>query len=156
VKLQKDLREFIELLNSAKVEYVIVGGHAVAYHGYPRFTGDIDFLVRPTANNAQSVIAVLQAFGFGAVGISADDFTREEHVVQLGLPPNRIDLLTSISGVTFDEVWSGRVRSDLDETPVSFIGKEQLLRNKRSTGRLKDLADAEQIEKASAKQRSKP
>jgi hypothetical protein len=153
VKLQKDLREFIALLNSQKVDYVVVGGHAVAYHGYPRFTGDIDFLVRPTTENAQKVMAALEGFGFGAIGISANDFTREGQVVQLGRPPNRIDLLTSISGVSFDEVWSGRVRLDLDGDPVFLIGADQLLHNKRSTGRLKDMADAEQIEKA--RQRSK-
>src|SRR5579883_1675858 len=105
MKLQKDLKEFIELLNSKKARFVIVGGHAVAYHGHPRFTGDIDFLIEPSAENSQRLMAVLQEFGFGGLDIQAEDFLNPDSVVQLGVPPNRIDLLTSISGVRFEDVW---------------------------------------------------
>lgn len=146
MKLQKDLREFIALLNSKQVDYVIVGGHAVAFHGYPRYTGDIDFLVRCSPENARRLMDVLEEFGFGGVGISIDDFETPGRITQLGRPPNRIDLLTSLSGIDFDEVWSGRVASQLDDLPVAFIGKEALLKNKRASGRAKDLADVEQIE----------
>lgn len=146
MKLQSDLREFIELLSSRGVEYVIVGGHAVAFHGYPRFTGDTDFFVRPTESNAARVLAVLGDFGFGGLGIELADLTKPDQVIQLGLPPNRIDILTGISGVGFDEVWAGRAEADLDGLPVAFIGKVQLLENKRATGRTKDLADAEELE----------
>lgn len=146
MKLSRDLREFIELLNSCAVEYVVVGGHAVAYHGYPRYTGDIDFFIRPTEDNARRLLEVFDRFGFGGVGITRDDFTTPDRIVQLGLPPNRIDLVTGITGVTFDEVWASRVAANLDGIPVCLIGKAELLRNKRASGRAKDLADIEGIE----------
>lgn len=146
MKLSKDLREFIALLNSHNVEYLVVGGHAVAYHGYPRYTGDTDFFLRSSSANAERMMRVLQAFGFGDVGITAVDFTTRGRVIQLGLPPNRIDLVTGISGVTFDEAWAGRVSGSLDGLPILLIGKEALLKNKRAAGRAKDLADVEAID----------
>jgi hypothetical protein len=146
VKLQKDLREFIELLNSNGVEYVVVGAHAVAYHGHPRFTGDLDLLVRSDAENAGRIMAALRAFGFGASGLAKEDFLKRQRIVQLGRPPNRIDLITSISGVDFEDVWRTRVTGTLDGIPVAFIGREALLANKRATGRTKDLADVEALE----------
>lgn len=118
MKLQTDLREFIRLLNSRAVEYLIVGGHAVAFHGYPRFRGDIDFFVRPTPDNAARLVVVLGEFGFGQVGLDASTFTQPDKVVQLGRPPNRIDLLTSISGVEFSSAWEERIAADLDGLPV--------------------------------------
>ena len=144
-KLQADLREFIVLLNSHKVEYILVGGHAVAYHGHPRFTGDIDFLIRTTPSNVQRVLDVLAAFGFGSLGISERDLLKPRHIVQLGHPPNRIDILTSISGVDFDTAWETRVQTTMDDQPVPLIGWEELLRNKRAAGRKKDLADLEKL-----------
>lgn len=145
MKLHSDLREFIGLLNSRRVEYVIVGAHAVAFHGYPRFTGDVDFLIRPTPENAARVVEVLDAFGFGELGLKVSTFTEPDKVVQLGRPPNRIDLLTSISGVDFEEAWRGRVPGEMDGLPVSFLGWDQLLVNKRASGRTKDLADLESL-----------
>lgn len=145
MKLQTDLREFIESLNSRSVEYLVVGGHAVAFHGYPRFSGDIEFFLRPTAANAERVMAVLAEFGFADVGLDVQALTRPNKVIQLGRPPNRIDLLTSISGVGFDEAWRGRVASDYDGLPVCFVGKQTLLANKRASGRAKDLADVEAL-----------
>lgn len=144
-KLQADLREFIVLLNSHSVEYLIVGGHAVAFHGHPRFTGDIDFLIRGTPENAQRVLGVLKSFGFGELKISKEDLLEPERIVQLGHPPNRIDLLTSISGVNFDSAWESRVRTAMDDQPVNLIGWDDLLRNKRAAGRQKDLADIEKL-----------
>jgi uncharacterized nucleotidyltransferase DUF6036 len=146
VKLQKDLREFIELLNSHEVEYLIVGGHAVAFHGYPRLTVDIGCFVRPSTANARRLTAVLQAFGFGTV-VDEQAFTSPDKIIQLGRPPNRIDLLTGISGISFDEAWENRVSAQLDGVPVAFIGRETLLRNKRASGRAKDLADIAEIER---------
>src|ERR1700722_13615383 len=105
MRLEKDLREFVELLNSRKVEFVVVGAHALAFHGHPRYTGDLDLLVRPTVENARRVVEGLVEFGFGSFGLAEVDFAKPDHVIQLGYPPNRIDLLTSISGATFDEVW---------------------------------------------------
>ena len=145
MKLQSDLREFIELLSSHRVDYLIVGGHAVAYHGYPRYTGDMDFFVRPSRENAVKVVAALAAFGFGQVGLDAETFTEPEKVVQLGRPPNRIDILTAISGVSFEEAWGGRVAAVLDGVPVHFIGRVALIANKRAAGRQKDLADLEEL-----------
>jgi hypothetical protein len=153
VKLQQDLREFIGLLNSHGSEYLVVGGHAVAFHGHPRFTGDIDFLVRPSPQNAERLLNVLRDFGFADLALTTADFVRPESVVQLGRPPNRIDLLTSISGVTFDDAWAGRIEGRLDGLPVFFIGWQALLDNKRASGRLKDIADAAKLTAIAAAQR---
>jgi hypothetical protein len=134
-------------LNSHAVEYLIVGGHAVAFHGYPRLTIDLDFFVRPDRENARRLLAVLDAFGFGQVGLDEDAFTNPDKIVQLGLPPNRIDLLTGISGVSFEEAWPRRVAGLLDGLPVAFLGREELIKNKRASGRPKDLADVLEIER---------
>src|SRR5438045_1838126 len=109
MRLAKDFREFVALLNSNHVEYVIVGGYALAFHGAPRYTGDIDILVRRSPENAARLETSLATFGFGSVGISAKDFLEEGQIVQLGYPPHRIDILTSISGVSFDEIWERRL-----------------------------------------------
>ncbi len=147
MRLNKDLREFIELLNSNGVDYLVVGAFAVAWHGYARFTADMDFLVRPSAANAGAVLATLREFGFGSLDITAEDISRPEQVVQLGVKPNRIDLITSIAGVDFDRAWSGRVKGLIDGLPVSFPGIDDLIRNKESTGRAKDLGDAAELRK---------
>lgn len=144
-KLQSDLREFIKLLNSRGVEYLLVGGYAVAYHGHPRFTGDIDFLIHATLENVQRLLEVLDDFGFGGIGISAQDLLEPGRVVQLGHPPNRIDLLTSISGVEFEHAWRSRVEAMVDEEPVTLLGWADLLQNKRASGRPQDLADVEKL-----------
>jgi predicted nucleotidyltransferase len=147
VKVQKDLREFIELMNSHGVDYVIVGGHAVAYHGYPRFTGDMDFFVRASAENAVRVTAVLHSFGFSDLSSIESTLLEAGKVIQLGRPPNRIDLLTGISGVRFDEALQDSVATELDGIPVRIIGFESLLRNKAASGRPKDLVDLDQLKK---------
>jgi hypothetical protein len=113
VQLQTDLSEFVELLNSRKVEYLVVGDHAVAFHGHPRFTGDIDFFINANRDNAERVVNVLVNFGFGDLGITVDDLTVPDRVFQLGRRPNRIDLLTAISGASFGDAWVGRVPGDL-------------------------------------------
>lgn len=146
VKLTRDLREFIELLTSHGVEYVVVGGHAVAYHGSPRYTGDVDFFVRASEENARRVLAVLAAFGFADAGIELDDLRVPGRIIQLGLPPNRIDIITQITGVDFAAAWAGRVTAKLDDLSVPMLGRAELLKNKRATGRPKDLADADAIE----------
>ena len=148
MKLSKDLREFVELLNSAKIKYLIVGGHAVAFHGYPRFTGDTDFFVESSRSNANALEQVLRDFGFSGIGVTEQDFLQPGIVVQLGRPPNRIDLLTSIDGVTFEEAWSSRMLVEIDGLPVNFISKEHLLKNKRASGRPQDHADADRLEGA--------
>jgi hypothetical protein len=145
--LNKDWREFLELLNSNRVEYLVVGAFAVAFHGFPRYTADLDLLVRPTEDNAQRALLALSEFGFGKLGIQAADLCSPGMVVQLGVMPNRIDLLTAISGVSFEEAWATRSEAELDGVATHFIGRAALLRNKQQTGRAKDLGDAEELRK---------
>ena len=140
-----DWKEFFESLNSNRVEYVVVGALALAFHGYPRYTGDVDILIRQEQANAERVVAALVAFGFGSVGVTAEDLMAERAVIQLGYPPVRIDLLTSVSGVSFEDVWRGRVAGDFDGVPVHYIGRPELLRNKQAAGRPKDLGDAAEL-----------
>ena len=144
-RLPKDWREFIELLNSHQVDYLIVGAFALAFHGRPRSTGDIDILVRPTAENAARIEKVISGFGFASTGLSAQDFQSAGRVVQLGQSPNRIDLITSLSGVDFDEAWDNRVAAEVDSLPLFFIGIEELAKNKRATDRPQDRADLEAL-----------
>ncbi len=145
MRLPKDLREFIGLLNSHKVDYVLVGAYAMGYYARPRYTEDIDLLVRASPENAARLEGVIQAFGFHSLGLTAKDFQSEGRVVQLGLPPNRIDILTSITGVSFEEAWQGRVSGELDGQPVPFLSKDCLIRNKKATGRGKDLEDLKRL-----------
>jgi hypothetical protein len=145
--LSKDLREFIELLNSNKVDYLVVGAFAVAWYGHPRFTADLDILIRPDNANAARVLDTLRLFGFGALDIATADLTAIGQVIQLGVKPNRIDILTSVSGITFEEAWKDRKEGLLEGIPVTFIGRSALIRNKESTGRAKDRGDAEELRK---------
>jgi hypothetical protein len=149
--LSRDLREFVALLNSHQVEFLIVGAYAVAFHGYPRYTGDLDILVRPDTQNALRVQEVLVQFGFGGLGIRVEDLAAPGKVVQLGVSPNRIDLITSITGVTFEQAWDSRELAELDGVAVFFIGRTPLLRNKESTGRAKDLGDAAELRRRDPK-----
>ena len=148
MKLNKDLKEFIELLNSEKVEYLIVGGHCLAFHGAPRFTGDIDLFISVSSANAEKLERVLHKFGFESTGLKAQDFQVPNQVIQLGVSPNRIDLLTSIDAVAFDEGWATRVSANLDGLPVFLLDKELLIRNKLAAGRLQDRADVEKLRKS--------
>ena len=143
--LTKDSREFVECLLSNKVEFLIVGALAVSWHGFPRYSADIEFLVRPSADNAQRVVDALKQFGFGCLGISIEDLSVEKRVVQLGVEPNRIDLLTSVSGVTFEEAWESRVTGTIDGIQVNYIGREALIRAKIAAGRPKDLIDVDAL-----------
>jgi hypothetical protein len=145
--LPEDWRGFIESLNSSGVEYLIVGAVALAHHGLPRYTGDLDVFVRNTPENAQRLEAALGRFGFGSVGLKAADFVNSYRVIQLGVAPNRVDLLTSITGVTFDDAWAARVEGDLGGIPATFIGRQALIENKRATGRPQDHADLDALRK---------
>lgn len=152
----EDWRTFIESLNSNEVEYVIVGAVALAYHGFPRYTGDLDVLVRNTPENTKRLESALAAFGFASLGLKAADFADSYRVIQLGVPPNRIDLLTSITGVPFDEAWADRVGADLEGTRVNFISRSALIRNKTLTGRAQDIADLEYLVAGRPQNRSNP
>jgi hypothetical protein len=144
-----DFLDMFTALLAAGVEFVVVGAHALAVHGVPRATGDIDIFVRPTAENAANVIAALEEFGapVGAHGVTAEDFATPGTVYQLGLPPRRIDILTGISGVSFEEAWADRVEAEVGRgVVVSFLGRGALLRNKQAAGRDQDLVDARLLE----------
>jgi hypothetical protein len=145
MEVQPDFRDMLALLNSRGVEYVIVGAYALAHHGAPRNTGDLDIYVRPSPANARLVVAALRDFGFGSLGLTEADFSQPEQVIQLGRPPVRIDLITSISGVTWEQADRGRVTGKYGELDVPFLGRTELAANKRATGRKKDLADLEAL-----------
>lgn len=143
--LTKDFKEFIQLLNAKKVEYLLVGGYAVILHGYPRFTGDIDFWINPAPKNAKRIIEVLDQFGFSSLNLGIVDFTHPDQIIQLGHEPYRIDLITSIEGVFFDECYTQKVVFHVDNIPIQTISKGMLKKNKKAAGRYKDLDDYEHL-----------
>lgn len=145
INLNQDFKEFLAFLNSNRVEYLVIGGYAVAAHGHPRYTKDIDVWVRPTAQNSKRVMAALTEFGFGSVGLTEDSFMAPDTIVQLGYPPRRIDILTEPSGVKFEGCYSRKLEVEVDGTVVSFIGLEDLKTNKRASGRPRDLADIDDL-----------
>jgi len=141
-----DFEELFGCLNTRNVRAIIVGGHALAFHGRPRFTKDLDVFVDPTPENAARLLAALHEFGFGGIGLTLDDFAAPGKIVQLGVPPNRIDLLTIIDGVSFEEAWSGRVAGQFGLHPVYFLGRQEFIRNKQAAGRPQDLADLDMLQ----------
>ena len=145
MNLQKDLREFVELLNELDVHFLVVGAFAVAYHGHPRYTADLDLFVERSSENADRLLEAIHRFGFGGVGLTTEDFLREDQVIQLGVAPNRLDLMTHISGVTFAEAWNAREFGDIGGLRVPFLSRDMLKRNKASSGRTQDLADLEHL-----------
>lgn len=142
----KDFEELFACLNARAVRAVIVGGYAFAFHAKPRFTKGIDIFVDSAADNVDRLLAALTDFGFGEVGLTPGDFLRAGAIVQLGVAPNRVDLLTTIDGVSFGEAWEGRATGLYGTTLVSYLGRAELIRNKRASGRLQDLADLESLE----------
>jgi hypothetical protein len=146
MEIQQDFKDLLELFNSNKVESIIVGGYALAFHGAPRYTGDIDLYVKPGAGNAKRIMTALDEFGFGSIGLSASDFEKPGQVIQLGVPPVRIDIITSIGGVSWEEAFAGRVAGRYGDISVYYIGLKQFIKNKKSVGRIKDLADIEALE----------
>jgi hypothetical protein len=140
-RLNRDFAEMLAALSAAGVELLVVGAYAMAAHGWPRATGDIDIWVRPSPDNATRVLDALHAFGAPLFDLTLDDLVREDTVLQLGVPPGRIDILTGISGVTFATAWASRMIARVEGTDVPVIGFDELLLNKASTGRPKDAAD---------------
>jgi hypothetical protein len=145
MEIRTDFKELLELFNKHKVEYLIVGGYALAFHGAPRLTRDMDLFVRPTSDNAERVLHALDEFGFGSLNLSKEDFTTPGIVVQLGVPPIRIDIITRVSGVSWEKADAAKVPGHYDGTPVHFISREDFITNKKATGRLKDAADIEAL-----------
>ena len=146
--MNRDFVEMLSALSAAGAEYVVVGAHALAAHGLPRAAGHLDLWVRPTPENAERVLAALRSFGAPLHDLSVRDLTSSETVFQIGVPPNRIDLLTSITGVTFDEAWPHRQEIPIGALAVPVLGKADLVRNKRALGRPKDLADLAALDEA--------
>lgn len=147
MNLEEDLREFVELLNALNVRYIVVGAFAVAFHGHPRYTGDLDLFIERSHENASRLMQAMKDFGFGDLNFSVDDFMQGDQVIQLGVSPNRIDLLTFLSGVEFQDAWATREQAEIDGLKVPMISRELLKRNKTATGRPQDLADLDYLEK---------
>jgi hypothetical protein len=154
--LTPDFKEFAALLNSNRVEYLVVGGYALAAYGHPRYTGDLDFWIGTQSENADRVLAALAAFGFGSLGIKKGDLVAPNQVIQMGFPPARIDLLTSIDGVSFAECYERRMIVEVDGLPLGFIALEDFKTNKKAVGRYKDLADLEALESVNKAAASDP
>lgn len=144
--LSPDFKEFIQSLNSSEVRYLVVGGCAVALHGYPRYTQDLNIWIENTPENARRVTAALRHFGFGSLNLVEEEFLTPEQVIQLGYPPHRIGLITSLPGINFNECYQARVSVEVVGVIVNFIDLEHLKQNKRASGRLQDLADLENLE----------
>jgi hypothetical protein len=148
--LPRDWNEFFRLFNSNRVRYLVVGAHALAANGRPRATADLDILVEPTLKNARAVTASLSAFGFRALAGEVEAFATPDRMATLGHPPLRIDVMTSITGVTFAEAWKTRKPGKMGTHRVFFLGREALIRNKRASGRPKDLLDVALLEEGEA------
>ena len=147
MELDKNFKEFIKLLNGHKVKYLVVGGYAVNFHGYPRYTRDIDFWLWLSDTNLKNLINALEDFGFGSLNMNIEEFKNPENIIQLGYEPYRIDLLMDVDGVDFDECFKRKTTAELDETMINFLSLQDLITAKKAMGRLQDLADAEQLEK---------
>jgi hypothetical protein len=144
-EVQQDFRELLALFNAHAVEYVVVGAHALAFHGVPRYTGDLDVLVRPENTNARRILAALDEFGFASLGLTPEDFSQPGKVVQLGVAPVRVDIITSLTGVSWEDAFAGREAGTFGGLKVSYLGRKQFVQNKRAVGRKKDLADLEAL-----------
>jgi hypothetical protein len=146
-ELANDYKEFLRLLRAHGVEYLLIGGWAVGYHGYPRATYDLDLWIATSPANANRIVKAVSEFGFSGTELSTDLFLKENQIVRMGVEPVRIELMTSISGVEFDDCYRGRLETTLNGVPVSLINLRDLRVNKEASGRLKDLADLEQLSK---------
>ncbi len=144
---EKDFVDFIELLNAHQVEYMVVGAHALAFHGRPRHTGDLDIWIKPSSANADKMVMVLKDFGFGSLGLTKEDFIKENNVTQLGYPPLRIDILNAISGVDFEDAYKGKIDAEVDDLQISYINIKDFIANKQASGRAKDLGDIEALKR---------
>jgi len=144
--LNKDFKEFIELLNKNRVRYLVVGGYAVALHGHPRYTKDLDVWIELTPENASNILKALEQFGFGSLDLKQDDFLQADQIIQLGYPPNRIDIMTSLKELTFKDCFNSRLKVEIEGVQINFIDIDNLKKNKRASGRLQDLADLENLE----------
>jgi hypothetical protein len=153
VNVSKDFEELFACLGARKVKFLVVGGYAFAFHAKPRYTKDLDILVEPTPENARRLLQALDDFGFGALDLQEEDFTQPGRIVQLGYPPNRVDFLTTLKGVTFDGAWEHRIEGRFGEEKIFYLGLDELIRNKRSVGRAQDQADVSVLESFAKRKR---
>ncbi|MFN9535276.1 MAG: nucleotidyltransferase domain-containing protein [Pseudanabaena sp.] len=144
--LNQDFKEFIQLLNDNQVKYLVIGGYAVAVHGHPRYTKDIDIWIEISEENAQKLVTALTQFGFESLGLTSEDFQTPNQIIQLGYPPNRIDLITNPDGIDFQTCYDSKIEVTLNDVPVKFINLDNLKKNKLASGRLQDLADLEKLQ----------
>ncbi|MDH3268307.1 MAG: hypothetical protein OEM46_05575 [Ignavibacteria bacterium] len=145
MKLVEDFEAFVELLNKNEVKYLVVGGYAFAVHAFPRFTNDIDFFILTSKTNVEKIIRTLTDFGFNVLDINPELLMEEGKVIQLGKPPFRIDILTSIDGINFTEAWERKVVGSYGKQTLYFISKDDFIKNKKASGRKKDLNDLEDL-----------
>lgn len=145
MKTERDYEDLLRLFNRSKVRYCIVGAYAFAFYAKPRYTKDLDILVEPDKENALRVVKALRVFGFAKTGLKEGDFSKEGKIIQLGYEPLRVDILTSIEGCSFEEVWKGRKASRYGKEKVFFIGIKEFIKNKRASGRLEDKFDLEAL-----------
>jgi len=145
IQLPQDFRDFLKLLKLHDVRYLLIGGYAVIYHGFPRATGDMDIWVDVSSENASKLVDVLKNFGFEVPALSPKLFLEKGKVIRMGLPPVRIEILTSISGVSFDECFNSRIIQKIDDVEINIINLELLRKNKQASGRHKDLNDLENL-----------
>ena len=142
----KDFKEFIQLLIENQVEYLIVGGYAVGIHGYPRYTGDIDVWINPNEENIKKMPGVLKEFGFSDAEINEKDFRNSDNIFRIGNPPYRIDIMTEIDGVAFNNCFTNKIIKEIDGVNINFIGFNDLIKNKKASGRKKDQLDLENLQ----------
>jgi hypothetical protein len=146
IEFPRDFKEFLQLLNSKKIEYLVVGGYAVGFHGYPRATGDLDIWIAINEQTAMKMVEVLKEFGFDPSGLQKELFLKEQKVIRMGVPPMRLEILTSIDGVDFKACFNNRLIADFGDFKVNFISKSDLLINKRASGRPQDLVDFNKLQ----------
>lgn len=147
MRIEKDFKKFIELLNKNEVRYLIVGSFAFSYYAEPRFTKDIDFFIEPTEENAEKILKTLIEFGFDRLSLKSKDFQELDQIIQLGVAPVRIDLLTSIDGINFPSAWENKIKGNYGLISANFISKTDLIKNKKAVGRPQDIADVEKLNK---------
>jgi hypothetical protein len=153
MRIEKDFKEFIALLNKNEVKYLVVGGFALAFYIEPRFTKDIDIFVEPSKENSIKVIKTLNEFGFGNIGLKEEDFQKPDQIIQLGYAPVRIDIITSIVGVSFESAWQNKVEGKYGDICCFFISRDDLIINKRAVARPQDIADVKKLEKSKKRKR---
>lgn len=143
--LSQDFKEFVKLLNEKEVEYLLVGGYAVGIHGRPRYTGDMDIWINNSAQNAEKMMYVINDFGFSSLGLEKSDFQKKGNIIQMGHPPLRIDILNDIDGVNFDDCYAQRGQYEVGDIMINVIALVDLIKNKKASGRLRDLDDLENL-----------